>query len=110
MILVLILTALLVCSTYISANLYYKNLFYEQQLTRSQTQYDIAYGLLNKMMELFVQAKDRLHRIDLKGSFSTDDEVGFVFKLINSTIIEVSSKLEELKEILNEGEQTKKID
>jgi len=48
-------------------------------------------------LKLFSEAYSQLERIDHRGSFSSDDEVGFAFKVIIQTIGDVKTKLEELK-------------
>lgn len=49
--------------------------------------------LLNKM----INAKSELDRIDKRGSFSSDDEVGFAFKVINNSIDLLINEIKSLK-------------
>ena len=91
---------------YITINQYFKISKYEELAEQSESTYINSMNLLNKMIELFTSAKVRLNRIDESGTFSSDDEVGFAFKLINSTIIELHSKLLTLKELVDgEGKE-----
>lgn len=46
---------------------------------------------------LFTEAYSNMQRVDKRGSFSSDDEVGFAFKVIFNAIQEVQIKLENLK-------------
>lgn len=46
---------------------------------------------------LFTEAYTNMQRVDKRGSFSSDDEVGFAFKVIYNAIQEVQTKLENLK-------------
>lgn len=93
---------------YVTLNLYYKLTKYESFINGSREFYDSSYILLERLLKLFVEAKAQLTKVDAKGSFSTDDEVGFVFKLINSVIVEITSKLNEVIEIINNEETESK--
>ena len=44
-------------------------------------------------LELFTQTYQELQRIDKRGSFSSDDEVGFAFRVILTAIETVKNKL-----------------
>lgn len=70
--------------------------------------WDNSYNLIHRLLELYTEAKGRLERIDKMGSFSSDDEVGFAFKLINSTIIELTARLQEIKELIDGEEEISK--
>lgn len=48
-------------------------------------------------LELFTQTYGELSRIDKRGSFSSDDEVGFAFRVIISAIETVKDKLKSIK-------------
>lgn len=48
-------------------------------------------------LKLYSEAYSQLERIDQRGSFSSDDEVGFAFKVIIQTIGDVKNKLTDLK-------------
>ena len=48
-------------------------------------------------LNIFTDAYTTLIRIDKKGSFSSDDEVGFTFKILMTTIETVKDKLINLK-------------
>ncbi len=49
------------------------------------------------ILGLLIHSYTEMQRIDKKGSFSSDDEVGFAFKVIYRCIEELKQKLESLK-------------
>ncbi len=55
---------------------------------------------------LFEEAYLNIQRVDKRGSFSSDDEVGFAFKVIYNSLKEVTEKIETLK-IDDETEEEK---
>lgn len=56
------------------------------------------------LLGLFQNAYTEITRVDKKGSFSSDDEVGWSFKLLMNTIRDVTEKLETLKRTDGEKE------
>lgn len=46
---------------------------------------------------LFEEAYVKIQRVDKNGSFSSDDEVGFAFKVIYNSLQEVNYKIQNLK-------------
>jgi len=83
----------LLVSLYIIYNQYEKIIKLEDIVSQDYTDYDM---LLNKLLKLFVSAKQKLNKIDKNGAFSTDDEVGFAFKLINTVIVDIHTQLNNL--------------
>lgn len=61
-------------------------------IKKTEVFYQLLYGL-------FVQAKMDLDRVDKRGSYSSDDEVGFAFKTIQEAINQVKHQLETLNPI-----------
>lgn len=59
--------------------------------------YDELEKNYNVFLNIFTEAYTTLIRIDKKGSFSSDDEVGFTFKVLVSAIETVKNKLINLK-------------
>lgn len=59
-------------------------------------------------LALFQSALDDMERVDKRGAFSSDDEVGFSFKVLKTAINNVVVKLQELqketREEINEKE------
>lgn len=60
--------------------------------------YTEAVNYYQAFLILFTDAYSELVRIDKRGSFSSDDEVGFSFKVIVTAIKNVKEKIEELKD------------
>jgi hypothetical protein len=56
-------------------------------LRKNEKQEDILAGYmtyLNKISDIIVESDKKLKEVDYKGSFKSDDEVGFVFEQIKS--------------------------
>jgi molecular chaperone GrpE (heat shock protein) len=49
-----------------------------------------------KMLTVFVRAKSDMDRVDKRGSYSSDDEVGFGFKVLHQSICDVLDELEKM--------------
>lgn len=49
-------------------------------------------------LKMFNEAYSEMRRVDKRGAFSSDDEVGFAFKVIYRAIEDIAKKLEELEE------------
>lgn len=80
---------------YIIRNLYNKNVKLENLVEITENKHvEFLYTLTEK----FIQVKRKLDQVDKRGSFASDDEVGFVFKIINNQIIELTNILTELTE------------
>jgi len=74
---IIILSILVVILGYTTFNLLKKN----------EKQEDILSGYmsyLNKISDTIEQADEKLKEVDYKGSFKSDDEVGFVFEQIKT--------------------------
>lgn len=77
MILILILSLLVVALSYTTFNLLQKN----------EKQEDILSGYmtyLNKISDTIEMAEKKMMEVDAKGSFKSDDEVGFFFEQIKT--------------------------
>jgi len=101
---IIILSILLVLCIYIIINQYFKISKYELLYAESVERFDNSKNMLIRLIELFTAAATRLRRIDTNGSFSSDDEVGFAFKLIDTTIIDLNEKLNAINTILEDDE------
>lgn len=53
-------------------------------------------------LEIFTDAYTQMQRIDKRGSFSSDDEVGFSFKAVANAISEIKFRLEALRKTEDE--------
>lgn len=72
---------------------------YIREVDKKEKQiYDDAEKYYLAFVHLFQNAQSEMDRIDKKGSFSSDDEVGFAFKVIHSSLNTVVSKLQEIKD------------
>jgi cell division protein FtsB len=49
------------------------------------------------MLKIFVKAQFEIERIDKRGAYSSDDEVGFAFNVIKHAIQNVRERLEAMK-------------
>ena len=65
-----------------------------EKQTKESDDFDSYYEYL---LELFTQCFMEMQRIDKRGSFSSDDEVGFSFKVIQKAIEVVTVKLREMR-------------
>ena len=81
---IILLVLILGVSVYININLLKRNETLEETYEQLAEEYD---SLLNKMARfenIIDTANKKLNDIDHKGSFSSDDEVGFFFKELKS--------------------------
>jgi len=61
-----------------------------------------------KLSEDIIEIYTKLQRVDKKGSFASDDEVGFTFKAILRIIEELADRVNALQSIINAEEDTSK--
>jgi hypothetical protein len=71
-ILVIILSVLILVLSYTTYNLLRKNEKQEDILSSYLT-------YLNKISEIIETSDKKIHEVDIKGSFESDDEIGFFF-------------------------------
>lgn len=64
---------------------------------RESKHYEEIEKYYNVFLKLFSDAYSDMQRVDKRGSFSSDDEVGFAFKVILSAIATVKETLENLR-------------
>lgn len=81
--------------------LYFKVVKLENLLNESSVYY---YNYLKNLLALFVSASKKMEAVDKNGSFSSDDEVGFVFKIIKGVIADLLGNLTSIKGQLDEQE------
>ena len=55
-----------------------------------------AFKVYQFMLKLFTETYANLQRVNKRGAFSSDDEVGFVFKIIVESIKQVKFQIENL--------------
>lgn len=71
--------------------------FIKKTNKREEKLYNEIENYYKIFLGLFTEAYSNMQRIDKRGSFSSDDEVGFAFKVIYNSIQEVQNKLETLR-------------
>lgn len=97
-------SVLLVVSLYANINSYKKIEILENQLNRIAAIESNSVSLVENLLVVYIKVLAKLKRIDRLGSFESDDEVGFVFKTIKSTIEELKTELDNLKKSLKNEE------
>lgn len=101
---IIALIALSIClaiSIFIGFNLWSQNRQLEDIVQNNKIE-DDAIKLYQIILRLLLNAKSEMDRVDKRGSFSSDDEVGFAFKIMQQSIDTV---IENLKKI-NTNEET----
>lgn len=71
---------------YISINLYKKYTLIENVLEGFSEVEKTFNDVITQITERYIEVLNQLKRVDSRGSFESDDEVGFVFKTIKNTI------------------------
>lgn len=105
--LIIILSILLIISVYINFNLYNKNAVLYDQLDNVNKLETQSVDLVENLLFAYIKILTKLKRVDSRGSFESDDEIGFVFKAIKTTIEDLKTELENLKTKLR-GEEIDK--
>ena len=57
--------------------------------------------MYNNLLLIFKNAESRILKVDKRGAFSSDDEVGFVFRIIKDTINSIVERLQKINEEKN---------
>ena len=107
LIITITVTICLLISLYINFNLYSKNDVLEEQVNNINKIETQAVDLVENLLLTYIKVLTRLKRVDSKGSFESDDEIGFVFKAIKTTIEDLKIELENLKKVLTTNETEK---
>jgi hypothetical protein len=84
MVLTCILIALILILGYTTINLLRKNEKLEDEVENQSKILSGYMSYLNKMADIIEHSDRRLKEVDSKGSFKSDDEVGFFFEQISS--------------------------
>jgi hypothetical protein len=84
MVLTYILIALIVILGYTTINLLRKNEKLEDEVENQSKILSGYMSYLNKIADIIEHSDRRLKEVDSKGSFKSDDEVGFFFEQISS--------------------------
>lgn len=109
----LILAGLIIIGQFfVVYNLYHQSKQLEEFITgvdkREKKIYEDAEKYYLAFLQLFTNADSEISRIDKRGVFSSDDEVGFAFKVIKTCIGNVVAKLKELKDEQENGTEDDK--
>jgi len=81
---IIILVFLLIISTWAIVNLLKKNEQYEVIKNTQEEEIKLYKQHITLLSDSITLADDRLKAIDLKGAYSSDDEIGWFFKQITS--------------------------
>lgn len=77
---IILLTILLGVSIYINVSLLKRNEQLEETYNTLADEYEILYDKMVRFENVINNANKKLKEIDFRGSFESDDEVGFFFK------------------------------
>jgi hypothetical protein len=89
-------------------NLYNQVQQLEQYLLEATKVEDEFENYYQYFLTMFIKCHSELKDIDTRGSFSSDDEVGFAFRVIIKAIEDVKIKIEQMK-IQDEQEQFEQL-
>jgi len=93
-------------------NLYHQSKQLEEFIVgfdkREKQMYEDAEKYYSAFLQLFLNADSEISRIDKRGTFSSDDEVGFAFKVIKTCIANVVEQLKRLKDEQENGTEDDK--
>lgn len=95
-VIILLIIALGVLS-FIASNLYAQNQQLEEELMKYNELEDRVVNVYNFFLETFTSAYVEMERIDKNGAFSSDDEVGFAFRVVKEAIEHVKFQITKLK-------------
>lgn len=77
---IILLVILLGISIYVNYNLLKRNEQLEESYNQLADEYETMYDKMVRFEEVIDNANQKLKEIDSRGSFESDDEVGFFFK------------------------------
>lgn len=94
---IITLLVMIVGLLYIIFNLYNQVLSLEESVSRDSNIEERALVFYTTILTILGNTLVELKRVDKRGSFSSDDEVGFVFKTILETIEQTKYQIEVLR-------------
>jgi hypothetical protein len=97
-VILIVLVAWLVISLWIITNLMNQNRQLQQAVENETKIVDEVERVYTYLLKLLTQTCAELERVDKNGAFSSDDEVGFVFKVIKKTVFDVKHKLDSIRD------------
>lgn len=101
---VIILSSILGICIYIIFNMYYKIKKLEELLIKSEQIEQRVVNLIRLVAKKNIEAYAIIKKIDKRGSFESDDEIGIIYKIIRNTIKDLS---DQMSEIFNEEKEEK---
>ncbi len=90
---------------YVVYNLYYKLNVVENEFVKDTNIINKTLIAYENMLKLIIRCQTEMDLIDKRGSFSSDDEVGIVFKLIKVAIDNLVTDFKKLKDSYGEAGQ-----
>lgn len=93
----IILLVLLIISIIVNIIQYRRQLKLEDIINSSKFNINETYEFFNHIANTISHAYLNMQRIDKKGAFSHDDEVGFTFKGLNTILIELKEYINGIK-------------
>ena len=100
-IIIIILTLLLFLSGFFIYNLFNQVEQLEEQVQKIYKENEKNLNEFNFFYKMFLgwftEAHLELNRVDKRGSFSSDDEIGFAFKVVKESMEQVKARLEALE-------------
>lgn len=92
-----ILIILLLIAGFIIYNLYNQNRQFVEYLDNFYEEEERFLLIYNLVLKILVHTKIEMEKIDYRGSFRTDDEVGFSFKALQACIDTVATEIDKIK-------------
>lgn len=105
---IILLSICLIVLGFVTMNLYNQVNQLEQYLEHAGKVEEDVDKYYQYFLGLFTKCYVELQRIDKRGSFSSDDEVGFSFRVVLTAIGDVKTKLESMK-LQQEKEQFEEL-
>ena len=93
-----VLVVIIIIMGIVIYNLYTQTIKYEQYILDQETQYNQEFSnYLSFFLFFFIFSWFEIESVDKRGAFSSDDEVGFAFKVIRESIEQIKFKLEQIE-------------
>lgn len=105
---IILLSICLIVLGFVTYNLYNQVNQLEQYLESTTKAEEDVEKYYQYFLGLFTKCYAELQRIDKRGSFSSDDEVGFSFRVVIQAIADVKNKIEAIR-VEQEQEQFQQL-
>lgn len=93
---IIILIILLIVAGWIINNLHNQSKQLQEYLDEAFEQEDRFLTVYDTVLRILVHTKIEMEKIDFRGAFRTDDEVGFTFIALKSCIDTVASEIDKI--------------